>query len=319
MPSSTDLRARRGRLGPLLLGICCCFALWLGGRPSGEQQEGAFVNSGSSMLKAQRSPVALQARRFFVGGNWKANGSPASVTRLIEELNSGRVEVDTAKDVEVVCSPPFVYLAQAKQSLRSDYKVAAQDLWDQKPGAWTGEIPASMLAEMGVDWVILGHSERRQFCGESSERVASKTKFAIESGLSTITCIGEMLSEREAGTTFDVLVEQLKPLAQQLSIADWNHVVLAYEPVWAIGTGKVATPEQAEEVHAFIRRWLRDNISPAVSESVRILYGGSVNDANSAALGQKENIDGFLVGGASLKGGAFTTIVNSAQVAAVTL
>merc|ERR1712137_187096 len=186
-------------------------------------------------------------------------------------------------------------------------------------GAWTGETPAVMLKEMGVNWVILGHSERRQYCGETSQIVAEKTKFAVDAGLSTITCIGEKLDEREAGITFDVIARQLTPIAEALSLQDWSNVVLAYEPVWAIGTGRVASPEQAEEVHAFIRSWLRENTGPGVAESVRVLYGGSVNDANSAALGVKPNIDGYLVGGASLKAGAFTTIVNSAKVAAVSV
>jgi len=257
--------------------------------------------------------TALGARRFIIGGNWKANGSPESVRQLVEELNAGELEVDASKDVEVVCAPPFVFLSEVEGSLRKDYAVAAQNLWNKDPGAWTGEIPGKMLADMGIKWVVLGHSERRENCGETSQVVADKTKFAIEQGLSTITCIGEKLEAREAGTTFDVLDEQMKPLAATLSEADWGKVVLAYEPVWAIGTGKVATPEQAEDVHAYLRTWLKDNVSQEVSDSVRIQYGGSVNDKNSEELGKKPNIDGFLVGGASLKGDSFTTIVNSAK------
>eukprot|EP00421_Protoceratium_reticulatum_P018992 CAMPEP_0168391996 /NCGR_PEP_ID=MMETSP0228-20121227/18271_1 /TAXON_ID=133427 /ORGANISM="Protoceratium reticulatum, Strain CCCM 535 (=CCMP 1889)" /LENGTH=306 /DNA_ID=CAMNT_0008405325 /DNA_START=83 /DNA_END=1003 /DNA_ORIENTATION=+ len=257
--------------------------------------------------------TAMQARRFIVGGNWKANGSPESVKQLIEELNAGKLEVDPKKDVEVVCAPPFVFLSEAQRSLRGDYAVAAQNMWDKDPGAWTGEIPGKMLADMGIKWVVLGHSERRENCGETSQVVADKTKFAIEHGLSTLTCIGEKLEAREAGTTFEVLDEQMKPLAAALSEDDWEKVVLAYEPVWAIGTGKVATPAQAEEVHAYLRKWLKDNISEKVSDSVRIQYGGSVNDKNCEELGSQPNIDGFLVGGASLKGGPFTTIVNAAK------
>jgi len=266
----------------------------------------AFV--GSSVGAPRQDLTALEARKFIVGGNWKANGSPDSVKKLVAELNAGDV---TSKDVEVVCAPPFVYLSEVAGSLRKDYAVAAQNLWDNAPGAWTGEIPGQILADMGIKWVVLGHSERRENCGETSQIVAEKTKFAVDQGLSTLTCIGEKLEAREAGTTFDVLDEQLKPLAATLSEDDWDKVVLAYEPVWAIGTGKVATPEQAEDTHAYIRKWLAENISQKVSDSVRIQYGGSVNDKNAAELGKKPNIDGFLVGGASLKGDAFTTIINS--------
>lgn len=270
---------------------------------------------GAPMTSSQRfQRTAMEAaRRFFIGGNWKANGTPASVKSLVEDLNGRKLEVDTSKDVEVVCSPPFVYLSEVKNTIRPDFKVAAQNLWDRAPGAWTGETPGQMLKDIGIEWVILGHSERRENCGETSQIVAAKTKFAIQNGLSTMPCIGEKLEERESGKTFDVLDEQMKPLAAALTEADWDKVVLAYEPVWAIGTGKVATPEQAEDVHAYLRKWLADNVSKKVSDSVRILYGGSVNDKNSEELAKKPNIDGFLVGGASLKGDAFATIINSAK------
>merc|ERR1712048_1005609 len=174
-------------------------------------------------------------------------------------------------------------------------------------------IPGEMLVSMGIGWTILGHSERRESCGETSQVVADKTKFAIEKGLKAITCIGEKLDARESGKTFEVLDEQMKPLAAALKASDWDKVVLAYEPVWAIGTGKVATPEQAEETHAYLRKWLADNVSEKVSKSVRILYGGSVKSGNSDELAEKPNIDGFLVGGASLDGGEFTKIINSAK------
>lgn len=282
------------------------------------EETAAFTGSAAPDLRSSRQRIhrtLMEARRFFVGGNWKANGTPASVKQLVADLNSATLEVDAKKDVEVVCSPPFIYLSEVKSSLRSDYAVAAQNLWDRAPGAWTGETPAALLTEMGIKWVVLGHSERRENCGETDQVVADKTKFAIENGMQTITCIGEKLEERESGETFDVLDRQMKPIAAKLSEDDWDKVVLAYEPVWAIGTGKVATPEQAEDVHAYLRKWLSDNVSPKVSDSVRILYGGSVNDKNSEELGKKPNIDGFLVGGASLKGDAFTTIINSAKAA----
>merc|ERR1712050_705396 len=162
----------------------------------------------------------------------------------------------------------------------------------------------------GIGWVVLGHSERRENCGETSQVVAYKTKFAVDAGLSTLTCIGEKLEAREAGTTFDVMGEQMKPLAATLTEADWEKVVLAYEPVWAIGTGKVATPDQAQEVHAELRKWLTSNVSKEVSDSLRILYGGSVSASNCKELAQKPDIDGFLVGGASLKPD-FVRIINA--------
>ncbi|CAE7775930.1 unnamed protein product [Symbiodinium sp. CCMP2592] len=244
----------------------------------------AFV--GPTKRAARVDRVALEAsRKFIVGGNWKANGSPDSVKKLVKDLNDGDI---TSKDVEVVCAPPFVFLSEVQGSLRKDFAVAAQNLWDKDPGAWTGEIPAQMLADMGIKWVVLGHSERRENCGETSQIVAEKTKFAVDNGFSTLTCIGEKLDAREGGKTFEVLDEQLKPLADVLSEEDWEKVVLAYEPVWAIGTGKVATPEQAEETHAYIRKWLTENVSEKVSDSVRIQYGGSVNDKNAADLGNPE-------------------------------
>mmetsp|Transcript_21345 Transcript_21345/g.49589 ORF Transcript_21345/g.49589 Transcript_21345/m.49589 type:complete len:301 (+) Transcript_21345:104-1006(+) len=289
--------ARRTGFVPLALLVAIAF--------NAGQTFVGMTQQGSQRLQR----TIMRGRNFIIGGNWKANGSPASVEQLVSELNAGQV---SASGVEVVCAPPFVYLTDVQKSLRKDFAVAAQNMWNQAPGAWTGETPAAMLKEIGIGWVILGHSERRENCGETDQVVADKTKFAIQEGLKTITCIGEKLEAREAGTTFDVLDQQLKPLAATLSEEDWDSVVLAYEPVWAIGTGKVATPEQAEETHAYIRKWLKENVSDKVGESVRIQYGGSVNDKNAAELGAKPNIDGFLVGGASLQGGAFTTIINSA-------
>lgn len=300
----------RSRPGRALLGLAFVAGVWLLSTAPAD-----FVGVPAEDNRRMSRTALSAARRFFVGGNWKANGSPASVKQLIAELNDAKIEVDTSKDVEVVCSPPFVYLSQVKSDLRKDFAVAAQNMWDKAPGAWTGETPAAMIKDIGLEWVVLGHSERRENCGETSEVVATKTKFAIENGLSTITCIGEKLEERESGKTFELLDKQMKPIAAALSEEDWDKVVLAYEPVWAIGTGKVATPEQAEETHAFLRKWLADNVSQKVSDSVRILYGGSVNDKNSEELGTKPNIDGFLVGGASLKGAAFATIINSAKAA----
>jgi len=170
---------------------------------------------------------------------------------------------------------------------------------------------ADVLADMGIKWVILGHSERRSLYGESSEIVAKKTKYALEKGLNVILCIGEKLDEREAGTTNTVLKGQLDPCKD--SVKDWNKVVIAYEPVWAIGTGKVATPEQAQDSHAYVRSWLRDNVSEDVSKATRIIYGGSVTEANCGDLINQNDVDGFLVGGASLKA-AFSDIIKSCSI-----
>jgi len=166
-----------------------------------------------------------------------------------------------------------------------------------------------MLGDMGVGWVILGHSERRALCGESNEIVGTKVGYALSQGLSVIACIGETLSQRDAGDMFTILNGQLRAIAD--AVTDWDRVVIAYEPVWAIGTGVVATPAQAQEVHAFVRRWLMENVSAGVASAVRILYGGSVNDGNCEELAQQEDVDGFLVGGAALKGSSFVKICNA--------
>ena len=172
-------------------------------------------------------------------------------------------------------------------------------MFDKPEGAFTGEISAGQLADSGIRWAILGHSERRTILGESDALVASKTRFATDSGVSVIWCCGESLEVREAGATVDVVTKQLAALAEKLD--DWSRIVIAYEPIWAIGTGKVATTEQAQEAHAAIREWLANNVSAKVAEETRILYGGSVSEKNCSDLSKQPDIDGFLVGGASLK------------------
>ena len=186
--------------------------------------------------------------------------------------------------------------------------MGAQNVYDKPNGAFTGEISASQLKDSNINWTILGHSERRTILGESDAAVSSKTKFATENGLSVIWCCGESLEEREAGKTIDVVGKQLAALKSQVS--DWSRIVIAYEPIWAIGTGKVATTQQAQEVHAAIREWLKKEVSQKVSDETRILYGGSVSEKNCGELAKEADIDGFLVGGASLKP-AFVDIINS--------
>ncbi|KAG0166554.1 triosephosphate isomerase [Apophysomyces sp. BC1015] len=231
-------------------------------------------------------------RNFFVGGNWKMNGSVAQVKSLVEQLNNTAIPSGT----EVVVSPPAIYVDRVRQALKKEIGVAAQNSYVKPSGAYTGEIRTSTLT--GSSSVTLS-----VFVGE-------KTAHALKAGVKVIACIGEKLEERETEKTTEVVTRQLKGIADQ--IQDWTNVVVAYEPVWAIGTGKVATPEQAEEVHANLRQWLSANVSKEVADQVRIIYGGSVNGGNAAELAKKENIDGFLVGGASLKP-EFSTIVAARQ------
>eukprot|EP00252_Welwitschia_mirabilis_P014573 TRINITY_DN31_c0_g1_i3.p1 TRINITY_DN31_c0_g1~~TRINITY_DN31_c0_g1_i3.p1 ORF type:complete len:256 (-),score=59.07 TRINITY_DN31_c0_g1_i3:348-1115(-) len=248
-------------------------------------------------------------RKFFVGGNWKCNGTMEEVKKLVSILNSA--DVPSENVVEVVVSPPFVFLPTVKSLLHSDFAVGAQNCWVRKGGAFTGEVSAEMLVNLEIPWVILGHSERRSLLKENSEFVADKVAYALSQGLKVIACVGETLEQREAGNTMNVIAEQTRAIAEKVS--NWSSLVIAYEPVWAIGTGKVATPAQAQEVHHELRNWLKANVSPEVAESTRIIYGGSVNAANCVELAAQPDVDGFLVGGASLKA-EFVDIIKSATV-----
>ncbi|KAL6963750.1 Triosephosphate isomerase, cytosolic [Sarracenia purpurea var. burkii] len=260
----------------------------------------------SSSRKGCRGVVAMAGSgKFFVGGNWKCNGTQESISKLVSDLNSVKLE----PDVDVVVAPPFVYINQVKNTLTDRIEIAAQNSWIGKGGAFTGEISVEQLKDIGCTWVILGHSERRHVIGEDDQFIGKKAAYALSQALGVIACIGELLKEREEGKTFDVCFRQMKAFAD--TIPSWDNVVIAYEPVWAIGTGKVATPQQAQEVHVAVRDWLKKNVSTEVASKTRIIYGGSVNGSNCAELAKQEDIDGFLVGGASLKGPEFATIVNS--------
>ncbi|EWC48539.1 triosephosphate isomerase [Drechslerella stenobrocha 248] len=251
------------------------------------------------------------ARKFFVGGNFKANGSIKSIQGILDNLNNAKLDPNTGMlplPAPVVISPPSIFLLTTAEKASNGIKVAAQNVFDKPDGAWTGELTVKMLTEHNIEWVILGHSERRTIIKESSEFVADKTKAALDGGLSVILCIGETLEEREAGKTVDVCCSQLQAVVDKVS--DWSKIVIAYEPVWAIGTGKVATTEQAQEAHEAIRKWLASKLSQGVADGTRILYGGSVNEKNSGELAKQPDIDGFLVGGASLKP-AFVDIINA--------
>ena len=295
------------------------------------------ASGGARALRAS-APVASAGRpatlrvvaqgngRFIVGGNWKCSGTKASVEALVAGLNAG----DLANNVDVVVAPPFLYIDQAMAALDAKFEVAAQNAWveytlddpthhyDSDTGAFTGEVSAEMLEDLDVPWVIIGHSERRTLLGEDNTTVGKKVAHARFHGLSVIVCVGETLEEREADKTLDVIFAQLQAVADEIDDREhssWgSQVVIAYEPIWAIGTGKVATPEQVQDVHAAIREWLRTNVSEEVSKATRIQYGGSVNDQNCAELARYSDVDGFLVGGASLDAAKFVEICNSSVV-----
>ncbi|CAG9326899.1 unnamed protein product [Blepharisma stoltei] len=239
----------------------------------------------------------MARRQFFVGGNWKSNGTQASVRELCEQvLNSTSIDFSR---VQVVVAPAFIFLQFARSLLRPNIAVSAQNCSLTGSGPFTGEVAVEHIVDLGLNWTILGHSERRNLYGETDDIVSKKVNRALAHGLSVIACFGENLQERKSGITLDVVARQLDSLKK--GIIDWNKVVLAYEPVWAIGTGINATPEQAQEVHAMIRNWLSTNVSAEVAERTRVIYGGSVTDQNAAQLISKNDVDGFLVGGASLK------------------
>jgi len=232
------------------------------------------------------------------------NGTIKSITEIVHNLNNANLDPKT----EVVIAPPSLYLLLTREHLRKEIEVAAQNVYDKPNGAFTGEISAAQLGDSGIGWVLAGHSERRTVLGEDDQFVASKTKASLEGGLGVILCVGETLEEREANKTIDVVTRQLTAVAK--TTKDWSKIVVAYEPVWAIGTGKVATTGQAQEVHAEIRKWISSSVSPEAAEKTRIIYGGSVTEKNCKDLAKQADIDGFLVGGASLKP-AFIDIINS--------
>jgi len=250
-------------------------------------------------------------RRFFVGGNFKMTGSRADINKIVGYLAKAELDPNT----EVIIAPTSLYLFQAKQILddagNKQIQVAAQNVYHEKPGAHTGEIAVEQLKQDGIHWTILGHSERRQ-AGETDAQVAKKTKVALDGGLSVVLCIGESADERRDGKTEEVNSRQLQAVVDA-GVKDWTNIVVAYEPIWAIGAKalRAATPEEAQSTHAEIRKWLAGaGLQGNAAEATRILYGGSVTAENSKSLAGQSDIDGFLVGGASLKP-AFVDIINS--------
>lgn len=254
--------------------------------------------------RAFHASTKTEARKFFVGGNWKCNGSVAQATELVSIINQSSLSQET----EVVVCPSAIHLQSVKSSIRADVSVGAQDCWVQGNGAFTGETSAEMLTDMGVQWVLVGHSERRGK-GEADAQVAIKAKYALDKGLSVMACCGEPLEARESGTTNDYVFPQIKAYADVFTPEDWKKVVIAYEPIWAIGTGLTATPEQAQDTHKAIRDYLGQIAGAEVAAETRILYGGSASAKTAPDLSSKPDIDGFLVGGASLKP-EFAQIVN---------
>jgi triosephosphate isomerase len=251
-------------------------------------------------------------RKPFVAGNWKMNTDSHTSVNLAEGVASGSIDV-AGRDVDVAVIPPFVYLQVVVQALnRAAIAVGAQDIYYEQKGAFTGEISTSMLKDIGCNYVLCGHSERRHVMGESDELVNKKVAAAICGGLLPIFCVGEKLEEREASQTNEVVTRQMKQGLAGLSTEKVSAVTVAYEPVWAIGTGLTATPEQAQEVHALIRKLLDEMYDGELAEEIRILYGGSVKPDNAADLMRKQDIDGLLVGGASLNADDFVAIIKAA-------
>ncbi|PKN02029.1 MAG: triose-phosphate isomerase [Elusimicrobia bacterium HGW-Elusimicrobia-1] len=246
-------------------------------------------------------------RRPIIAGNWKMYKSLAEALDLVENL---KLSCSSVADRDVVVCPPFTALAIVSQSIKkSALKLGAQNLHWEKEGAYTGEVSAKMIVDAGCYYVIIGHSERRQYFGETDDTVNKRTKAALAAGLIPIVCVGETLAERESNRAFEVIERQMKGGLAGLSVEDSQKIVAAYEPVWAIGTGKTATPEQAQEIHAFIREKYSALYGGSAASGLRILYGGSVKPDNAANLMRQADIDGALVGGAALKADDFAKIV----------
>ncbi len=246
-------------------------------------------------------------RRPFIAGNWKMNLDRASAVELAAGLAKASNGVE---GVDMAVCPPDVYVdAVAGAIAGSKVALGAQNMYHEPKGAFTGETSAAMLLDLGCRYVILGHSERRHVMGETDNAINLKVKVALAAGLEPIVCVGELLSEREAGQTLDVIRRQFDGSLADVSDQEMERIVIAYEPVWAIGTGKVATPQQAEEVHVDLRKIMEDRYNGEIAESVRIQYGGSVKPDNAADLLGQPNIDGALVGGAALKIDSFMGII----------
>jgi len=275
-----------------------------------EEELGSRCSYAGAAFRSVGCPALGMFRKPVVGGNWKSNGNIAGVKDLLGKFAAFN---PNAANVDTVIFTPSVHVAPAVEALggNTSIKIGMQNCSKTKEGAFTGEITAGQIKDVGLNWILVGHSERRALYGESDEDIALKVEQSLSvPGMMCMLAIGEQLAERKAGTTNDVCQRQLKACLPKIS--DWSRMVIAYEPVWAIGTGVVATPMQAQETHYQVRAYLREQCGAAVADNVRILYGGSVSPGNCKALGELPDVDGFLVGGASLKPD-FTTIIDAAQ------
>ncbi len=248
--------------------------------------------------------------KYIIAGNWKMNKLPSETYDYIKEV----IEATKNSTCEVVCCTPYVNLSEAIRAAKGSHvKIGAENLHFEDKGAYTGEISADMLKDLGVEYVIIGHSERREYFAETDETVNKKVKKALEKGLIPILCVGESLEQREAGITMDLIAIQIKKAFAGIEATDAKKVVIAYEPIWAIGTGKTATAEQAEEVCGGIRKLIAELYCEKCAPEFTIQYGGSMNAKNAAELLAKENIDGGLIGGASLVAADFAVITDAAK------
>jgi len=251
-------------------------------------------------------------RKPFVAGNWKMNTDTHTSVDLSKRIAAGSSEV-AGHSVTVAVCPPFTYLQSVAKALSASHiAVGAQDVYFESNGAFTGEISTSMLKDIGCTYVLCGHSERRHVIGETDELINKKAAAAIAGGLLPILCVGELLAERDAGQTEQIVSRQLKKGLSGLSAEKISAVTIAYEPVWAIGTGRTATPQQAQEAHNFIRKQLAQIYDDMLAEEIRILYGGSAKPANAENLMNQDDVDGLLVGGASLNADDFLAIIQAA-------
>ena len=249
-------------------------------------------------------------RKKIVAGNWKMNTTKPDGVELAKQV--AELSAEGPAEIGLIVAPPFTHLCAVNKALAgSRVELSAQNCADHVSGAYTGEVSVDMLKAVGCKWTILGHSERRQYYGETDEKLVEKTRLALGAGLGVILCVGENLEEREAGKHFDVCTTQIKNVLYNFSAEDMKNVIVAYEPVWAIGTGKTATAEQAEEIHAHIRKVLAEKFGQQVADDVTILYGGSCKPSNAAELFAQSDIDGGLIGGAALKAADFIQIAKS--------
>jgi len=247
-------------------------------------------------------------RKQVVAGNWKMNMTLQEGVALAVEVN--RMIEENPTDVEVIIAPPFIHLSEIKKNLKVVY-LSAQNCAAEPGGAYTGEISARMIKSAGAEYVIIGHSERRTYFGEDNAMLFKKVSLALENGLRPIFCCGELLSERESGNHFVVVKEQLDETIFKLEDNDFSRIIIAYEPVWAIGTGVNATPDQAQEMHAYIRNLVRERFNEKIADDTTIQYGGSCKPANARELFENPDVDGGLIGGASLKADDFIAIIKS--------